>query len=79
MKKLAKQVKKKKKKKMKRLTKISLMLFLVILIIVLIGASGVFSVKEIEIKKEGNKVGWVNYAGKEVIKCLKKKLRVYLK
>lgn len=32
------------------------MLFLVILIIVLIGASGVFSVKEIEIKKEGNKV-----------------------
>ena len=48
--------KKKSKKKMKRLTKITLMLFFIILIIVLIGASGVFSVKEIEVKKEGNKI-----------------------
>lgn len=51
-----KKKKKKSKKKMNRLTKITLILFLIILIIVLIGASGVFSVKEIEIKKEGNKI-----------------------
>lgn len=57
MRELANQVNKKKKtKKMNRLTKICIMLFLIVLIIVLIGASGVFSVKNIEVKNTGTKV-----------------------